>query len=595
MSHWKLVTTVCLTLGLVVPGVRGEERPLLSGFQLAPEFAEQERWGKLESGVRVYVNAPLEMKREKRRLVIFATPNGNTIEQTLGCAMAEGRDWHFDIQHISAQVRRVREISRVEDIVLAVVQAPKLSWPAFRQAEANHQAIIHGLVDDLAEEVAAQRIALSCHSGGGSFIFGYLNSLVKIPANIERIVFLDANYSYSDEDKHGAKLLTWLRGDAARHLVVIAYDDREITLNGKKVVGPTGGTFRASGRMVERFSKEIDLSTDQQGVFEHRRGLKGQIEFFIHPNPDNKILHTALVGEMNGLLHALTLGTEREKAWGSFGGPRAYAPWIQKEPYREGEAPAKPSPPSSVPRLVFPPRQAGSLTGGQFFRQIETLGREEREAAVLKEFLAGNVPEFLRSLKSIEVEATDSQGLKHSATYFVTPDYLAIGTNDDFFRIPMTPLTATKIAAAVHASLITTKVSDDIFQHAKIRLDPKPLVKDRDTAQTFYEHHQIIEEQRAGKPLESLIAGIKKDVVVTNRLNEKPHRVAIYGWHYPTGKPIQPLYVGHVDWYVDYSHGIRLISQQMIVDGQPRRVDEVLKDKDLSKLLSNEGPIEIGY
>jgi hypothetical protein len=28
---------------------------------------------------------------------MFATPNGNTIEQTLGCAMAEGRDWHFDI------------------------------------------------------------------------------------------------------------------------------------------------------------------------------------------------------------------------------------------------------------------------------------------------------------------------------------------------------------------------------------------------------------------------------------------------------------------------------------------------------------------
>ena len=89
--------------------------------------------------------------------------------------------------------------------------------------------------------------------------------------------------------------------------------------------------------------------------------------------------------------------------------------------------------------------------------------------------------------------------------------------------------------------------------------------------------------------------GIKKDVVLTNRLSEKPHRVAIYGWHYPDGKPIQPLYVGHVDWYVDYSHGIRLMSQRMVVDGQPMRVSEVLMNKDLSVLLSNEGPIEIGY
>jgi hypothetical protein len=245
--------------------------------------------------------------------------------------------------------------------------------------------------------------------------------------------------------------------------------------------------------------------------------------------------------------------------------------------------------------LSFPPRPANAITGSRFSQQTETLSRDDRETAVLKEILAGNIPDFLRALVPIDVEVTDSQGVKHTATYHVAPDYLAIGTNEHFFRIPMSPMTATKIAAAVDASLVTAKISDDIFQHAKIRLDPKPLVKDRDAAKTFYEHHQIIEEQRRGQPLESLIAGIKKDVVLTNRLSEKPHRVAIYGWHYPTGKPIQPLYVGHVDWYVDYSHGIRLMSQQIVVDGQPRRVEEILKDKELNKLLSNEGPIESGY
>ena len=71
--------------------------------------------------------------------------------------------------------------------------------------------------------------------------------------------------------------------------------------------------------------------------------------------------------------------------------------------------------------------------------------------------------------------------------------------------------------------------------------------------------------------------------------------MAIYGWHYPSGKPIQPLYVGHVDWYVDYSHGIRLISRRMMVDGRPMQVADVLRDKELSPLLSNEGPIEVGY
>jgi hypothetical protein len=246
-------------------------------------------------------------------------------------------------------------------------------------------------------------------------------------------------------------------------------------------------------------------------------------------------------------------------------------------------------------RLELPPRPDDAPTGSQFFRQIESLPWKDREAAVLKQISQGNIPDFLRSLTPIRVEATDSYGQEHAATYFVMPDYLAIGTNDDFFRIPMIPATAQKIARVAGASLITAKISDDVFQAAEIKLDPRPLARDRDAAATFYQHHQIVEEQRHGKSLGLLIAGIKKDVVLTNRLKEKPNRVAIYGWHYPHGKPIQPLYVGHVDWYVDYSHGIRLMSQRIIVDGQPRQVSDVLKDKELSALLSNEGPVEIGY
>ena len=58
------------------------------------------------------------------------------------------------------------------------------------------------------------RIALAGHSGGGSFLFGFIDGGDAIPDDVERIVFLDANYSYSDADKHGDKLLAWLKGDA---------------------------------------------------------------------------------------------------------------------------------------------------------------------------------------------------------------------------------------------------------------------------------------------------------------------------------------------------------------------------------------------
>ena len=185
----------------------GAEPGLLKGFAKTADFAEQERWSRLPSGVRVCVNAPLPLAGDNRLLVIYATPNGNTAEQTLGCAAAEGRDWHFDIQHALAQVRRLREIAPGESVILAVVQAPQLSWPAFRTAEQEAASIITGLVDSLAKNTGARRIVLTGHSGGGSFTFGCLDAWESIPASIERIVFLDSNYAYADDKRHGDKLL----------------------------------------------------------------------------------------------------------------------------------------------------------------------------------------------------------------------------------------------------------------------------------------------------------------------------------------------------------------------------------------------------
>ena len=120
--------------------------------------------------------------------------------------------------------------------------------------------------------------------------------------------FLDSDYSYSDKLNHGDKLLAWLRGDECRRLEVIAYDDREIKLNGKKVVGDDGGTFRATHRMLDRLGKDIEIKESRVGEFQVYSALGGRFSASVHLNPKNAILHTALVGEMNGLLHVLTDG-----------------------------------------------------------------------------------------------------------------------------------------------------------------------------------------------------------------------------------------------------------------------------------------------
>jgi len=35
-------------------------------------------------------------------IILYALPNGNTTEHTMGKKKVEGDDWHFDIQHIKA-------------------------------------------------------------------------------------------------------------------------------------------------------------------------------------------------------------------------------------------------------------------------------------------------------------------------------------------------------------------------------------------------------------------------------------------------------------------------------------------------------------
>lgn len=282
-------------------------------------------------GVRIHINSPAAPDPARpTRLLVYALPNGSTLEQTLGAPMRDGVDGRFDIQHVAAQARQLRALTRSrENLVFALVEAQGLSWPAWRRArglpEAN--ARIAALFAQLQADTGAQRIHLSAHSGGGSFIHGLIEA-GEIPASVDRISYLDANYSFEAAD-HGDRFMRWLDGDASRGLIVLAYDDRRIELNGKLVVGPTGGTWRATDRMISFFGPCVPLKDSEDATWLRAESADRRLVFIRHKNPDNKILHTRLVGEMNGLLMAAALGTAEEARWGSFGGPRAYEAWVR--------------------------------------------------------------------------------------------------------------------------------------------------------------------------------------------------------------------------------------------------------------------------
>ena len=214
---------------------------------------------------------------------------------------------------------------------------------------------------------------------------------------------------------------------------------------------------------------------------------------------------------------------------------------------------------------------------------------KERDSFALKEILAGNIPSFLKKFVPVHVFVIDSSsGKTINATYYVAPDYLSIGNNDDWVRINITPIAAQKIADSFNCFLPTRKMVDDIYKAAKVKLEPVPLYAFRDSTPIMWHHHLIVEGQRKGR--KGLIAGIQKDVVISGKISRDPKadRVAIYGWHKLDGKPIQPLYTGHINWWVDYSQGIRLIYRKIKVNGKLMDYIDVLKDPVLQKLICDE-------
>ncbi|MGC3956600.1 MAG: immunoglobulin domain-containing protein [Verrucomicrobiota bacterium] len=255
--------------------------------------------------------------------------------------------------------------------------------------------------------------------------------------------------------------------------------------------------------------------------------------------------------------------------------------------------------PASAQILNLPPRPANALTGTQFTNIISSLSQSEREQWIYAQIIGGNVPNWLRNLKPITVNAGGN-----TATYQVTPDYLSIGSDTNYFRAPMTPLLAQRLADRLGYSLPTRKMVNQIWTNAAIKLTPTtiPWSAEMVTVPVFAWHNYMVQTNRDAytnaHPLGTLVGGTKKDVIISARIYTNfatasiTETVVIYGWHYTSGAPIQPLYNGHEETYADYSHGIRFVQQNLTVNGGGHTITNVLTSASLCSLLSDDGASE---
>lgn len=513
--------------------------------------------------------------------MLFALPNGNSIEWTVGKKLKAGDDWHYDIQHFGAQTRFLRQHISEYNLVTVYLETAQKSWPSWKSKYANHAALVKGMVEYLKNLFSEYDpfIILSGHSGGGRFTFSFLDGVSEIPDYVERISFLDSNYGY--DDSYGPKFVNWLKASPQHYLSVIAYNDSVALYNGQPVVSATGGTWYRSRLMKKYLDDFFSFTDEEDSAFIKYTALDGRVKFILKQNPEQKILHTVQV-ELNGCIQGMVSGTAHEDDGYEYYGERAYSEWIQ--------------PAAVLPaQLLIPPRPKDAISGSQFMQSVMNMNFEQRETEIYNQISIGNIPDFLRSLTQIQSNFYDEQGALHTVIYQTMPDYLAIGSDADFCRLPMGPITAQKLADMFGASLPTSKLVYDIYLNCSVKLEPvtyAPVGNANELAPKFIEHNSAIEAQRnaAGGQLGQLTGGVKKDVVISIKIIDpaRPNHVVIYGWHQLNGQPIQPLTNIHINSYVDYSHGIRLLNAQLLLDSAVVNIRDVLTDANLYKTISNE-------
>lgn len=284
---------------------------------------------KMYNDVSVTMDIPAGYDANKKTmLILYALPNGNSTEQTMGKKMQPGDDWHFDIQHIKAQTDFIRYELEGKNVLVAYLENDFKSWPMWKTKHPEYVSEVQHMVDTLYHMFPAKQtaICLNGHSGGGRFIFSYLDGVKIIPKYIERIVFLDSNYGY--EASYGTQLRLWLRENKKAALQVFAYNDSVALVDGKRIVSDTGGTWYRSHLMLKDISRFFYFKKIENDSLIIYNSSKNRIGFYFKTNPDRKIFHTTQV-ELNGFIHSILAGTKYESVNYKYYGQRGYTAFIK--------------------------------------------------------------------------------------------------------------------------------------------------------------------------------------------------------------------------------------------------------------------------
>ncbi len=210
-----------------------------------------------------------------------------------------------------------------------------------------------------------------------------------------------------------------------------------------------------------------------------------------------------------------------------------------------------------------------------------------REAEIFNAITGGNSPSFMKTFVTIELKKgihfqpmeTDLGDVK-AINCQVTTDYLSVGDNTDYVRMPMRPATAQRIADKLDCLLPTKNLVDliegqpscKIAKNIGVNITMVPSAfkakhPDKEgqhlvdlfkgTSEAYLMHNKMINDGELSGVLPGrLVSGHKKDIVIPAIKG----KVVIYDWP-AAGK--RSVHGTHGSFYVDYSHGVRLVKNSV--------------------------------
>jgi len=237
----------------------------------------------------------------------------------------------------------------------------------------------------------------------------------------------------------------------------------------------------------------------------------------------------------------------------------------------------------------------------------------ERENQILSYIAQGKV--------DVAWEPVLVSGNGHNGVVFVSRRPLALLDGSNRLTFSVTPPTAQKIADLLQGYWLTTKVSDAAYKQADTKLPVMSRPISSSTAVMLDQNRKIESALEKAGYGGGLTANEGKDWVLTRRNYLPPlgtgqdtggpnynpftdddgesdyRNGANFGW-YPGGSKspggasvIQSVGLAHNMGHVDYSQLVRLMRQEMTVDGKTMSVSQVLADPEYSALLNDEGGI----